>query len=46
LASNIRELRNTIERALVVVGEKDQIEPDDLILFLSKTDLQEILWKR
>jgi len=36
---NIRELRNTIERALVVVGEKDQIEPDDLnLLFLSKTD--------
>jgi len=36
---NIRELRNTIERALVVVGEKDQIEPDDLnLLFLSKTN--------
>jgi DNA-binding NtrC family response regulator len=34
---NIRELRNTIERALVVVGDKDQIEPDDLnLLFLSK----------
>ncbi len=34
---NIRELRNTIERALVVVGEKDRIEPDDLnLLFLSK----------
>jgi len=37
---NIRELRNTIERALVVVGEKDQIEPDDLnLLFLSKANL-------
>ena len=36
---NIRELRNTIERALVVVGEKDRIEPDDLnLLFLSKTN--------
>ena len=36
---NIRELRNTIERALVVVGEKDQIEPDDLnLLFLSKAN--------
>ncbi len=36
---NIRELRNTIERALVVVGERDQIEPDDLnLLFLSKTN--------
>ncbi len=35
---NIRELRNTIERALVVVGDRDQIEPDDLnLLFLSKT---------
>jgi DNA-binding NtrC family response regulator len=35
---NIRELRNTIERALVVVGEREQIEPDDLnLLFLSKT---------
>jgi transcriptional regulator with PAS, ATPase and Fis domain len=34
---NIRELRNTIERALVVVGERDQIDPDDLnLLFLSK----------
>jgi DNA-binding NtrC family response regulator len=34
---NIRELRNTIERALVVVGEREQIEPDDLnLLFLSK----------
>ena len=37
---NIRELRNTIERALVVVGEKDQIEPDDLnLLFVSKANL-------
>jgi len=37
---NIRELRNTIERALVVVGDKDQIEPDDLnLLFLSKANL-------
>ncbi len=36
---NIRELRNTIERALVVVGERDQIEPNDLnLLFLSKTN--------
>ncbi|MGZ3567686.1 MAG: sigma-54-dependent transcriptional regulator [Thermodesulfobacteriota bacterium] len=36
---NIRELRNTIERALVVVGEKGQIEPDDLnLLFLSKAN--------
>jgi DNA-binding NtrC family response regulator len=35
---NIRELRNTIERALVVVGNKNRIEPDDLnLLFLSKT---------
>jgi DNA-binding NtrC family response regulator len=34
---NIRELRNTIERALVVVGERAQIEPDDLnLLFLPK----------
>jgi DNA-binding NtrC family response regulator len=34
---NIRELRNTIERALVVVGKKNRIEPDDLnLLFLSK----------
>ena len=33
---NIRELRNTIERALVVVGKKNRIEPDDLnLLFLS-----------
>jgi DNA-binding NtrC family response regulator len=29
---NIRELRNTIERALVVVGKKNRIEPDDLNL--------------
>ncbi len=36
---NIRELRNTIERALVVVGEKNRIEPDDLnLLFLSKAN--------
>jgi len=35
---NIRELRNTIERALVVVGRKNRIEIDDLnLLFLSKT---------
>jgi DNA-binding NtrC family response regulator len=35
---NIRELRNTIERALVVVGKKNRIEPDDLnLLFFSKT---------
>jgi DNA-binding NtrC family response regulator len=36
---NIRELRNTIERALVVVGKKNKIEPDDLNpLFLSKAN--------
>jgi len=36
---NIRELRNTIERALVVVGEKDRIEPEDLnLLFLAKAN--------
>ncbi len=36
---NIRELRNTIERALVVVGKKNRIELDDLnLLFLSKTN--------
>lgn len=36
---NIRELRNTIERALVVVGEKNRIEPEDLnLLFLSKSN--------
>jgi len=36
---NIRELRNTVERALVVVGKKNRIEPDDLnLLFLSKTN--------
>ncbi len=36
---NIRELRNTIERALVVVGKKNRIEPDDLNpLFLSKAN--------
>ena len=34
---NIRELRNTIERALVVVGKKNRIESDDLnLLFASK----------
>jgi len=36
---NIRELRNTIERALVVVRKKNRIEADDLSpLFLSKTN--------
>ena len=36
---NIRELRNTIERALVVVGKKNRIEIDDLnLLFLSKAN--------
>jgi DNA-binding NtrC family response regulator len=36
---NIRELRNTIERALVVVGKKDRIEPDDLnLLFVWKAN--------
>jgi DNA-binding NtrC family response regulator len=36
---NIRELRNTIERALVVVGKKNSIEPEDLnLLFLSKAN--------
>jgi DNA-binding NtrC family response regulator len=36
---NIRELRNTIERALVVVGKKNRIEVDDLnLLFLPKTE--------
>ena len=35
---NIRELRNTIERALVVVGKKNRIEAEDLnLLFLSKS---------
>ena len=29
---NIRELRNTIERALVIVGKRNRIEPDDLNL--------------
>jgi len=34
---NIRELRNTIERALVVVGKKNRIASEDLnLLFLSK----------
>ncbi len=34
---NIRELRNTIERALVVVGKKNRIEVEDLnLLFLPK----------
>jgi DNA-binding NtrC family response regulator len=37
---NIRELRNTIERSLVVVGKKNSIEPDDLNLpRLSKPNL-------
>jgi DNA-binding NtrC family response regulator len=36
---NIRELRNTIERALVVVGKKNRIEAEDLnLLFLSKAN--------
>jgi DNA-binding NtrC family response regulator len=36
---NIRELRNTIERALVVVGKKKRIEPDDLnLLFPPKAN--------
>jgi DNA-binding NtrC family response regulator len=36
---NIRELRNTIERALVVVGKKNEIGIDDLnLLFPSKTN--------
>ena len=36
---NIRELRNTIERALVVVGKKNRIEVEDLnLLFLSKAN--------
>jgi DNA-binding NtrC family response regulator len=36
---NIRELRNTIERALVVVGKKNRIDSDDLnLLFHSKTN--------
>jgi DNA-binding NtrC family response regulator len=36
---NIRELRNTIERALVVVGKKNRIESEDLnLLFLSRAN--------
>jgi DNA-binding NtrC family response regulator len=36
---NIRELRNTIERALVVVGKKNRIEMEDLnLLFLPKAN--------
>jgi DNA-binding NtrC family response regulator len=36
---NIRELRNTIERALVVVGKKNRIESEDLnLLFASKAN--------
>jgi transcriptional regulator with PAS, ATPase and Fis domain len=36
---NIRELRNTIERALVVVGKKNRIDSEDLnLLFLSKAN--------
>ncbi len=39
---NIRELRNAIERALVVVQKKSKIEPDDLNpLFLSKASAPE-----
>jgi len=40
---NIRELRNTIERALVVVGKKGRIEPEDLNLLTShRQDVTEI----
>ncbi len=40
---NIRELRNTIERALVVVGKKNRIEPEDLNLpHPSKSEPHEI----
>lgn len=40
---NIRELRNTIERALVVVGKKNRIEPEDLNLpHPSKVEPREI----
>jgi DNA-binding NtrC family response regulator len=36
---NIRELRNTVERALVVVGKKNRIEVEDLnLLFPSKAN--------
>jgi DNA-binding NtrC family response regulator len=36
---NIRELRNTMERALVVVGKKNRIDSDDLnLLFHSRTN--------
>ncbi len=40
---NIRELRNTIERALVVVGKKNRIEKEDFNLpYLSKPNSMEI----
>lgn len=40
---NIRELRNTIERALVLVGKKDRIEPEDINLpRISKPDYLEL----
>lgn len=39
---NIRELRNTIERALVVVGKKNRIEPEDINLpRASRSEYQE-----
>ncbi len=39
---NIRELRNTIERALVVVGKKNRIEPEDINLpRISRQEYQE-----
>ncbi len=40
---NIRELRNTIERALVVVGKKNRIDPEDINLpRASKSEYQEV----
>ncbi|MGB9627497.1 MAG: sigma-54-dependent transcriptional regulator [Thermodesulfobacteriota bacterium] len=40
---NIRELRNTIERALVVVGKKNRIEPEDINLPRgSRSEYQEV----
>ncbi len=40
---NIRELRNTIERALVLVGKKNRIEPEDINLpRISKPDYPEL----
>jgi len=40
---NIRELRNTIERALVVVGKKNRIEKEDFNLpYLSKPNTMEM----